>query len=441
MESFASTVFYAPRERGRRTPSAFLFHEGHTNCVCERAAGAPMLHKHWCRANAQYHSIKMPSAFWDLNDLVEFVHSLGFDAFFLGMPLYGANHEHKYGPPASKRLFSSKDHWWFLQHEQQGDHGLRYFLEPILRTIAFATAQGYTDLVMAGISGGGWATTLVAAMDPRIRTSFPVAGSLPCAFRDAAFNKFHWPGPPDKPADYEQSCHATTHATLPGRQAYQICNFTCLYLLSALEPGRAQVQILHEEDPCCFRAPQARQAAFLEYEGNIRAELRGDGRGDASGVFAVTADRSQQHVVGPLDRQILVAVLQHQAARQPWSVLPCDLLHRDYVVDPHCRTDKAIRFSPIAAVPAVAADMNNSRTAAPAKAVGRPLPDRVREHQQAVDVILQALRQTSAQPTLQDTEPTGPTWSIGGWLLSAAALLACAACLCSRRRVLRLIFN
>jgi hypothetical protein len=32
---------------------------------------------------------------------------------------------------------------------------------------------------MIGLSGGGWTTTLYAAIDPRVRLSFPVAGTLP----------------------------------------------------------------------------------------------------------------------------------------------------------------------------------------------------------------------------------------------------------------------
>jgi hypothetical protein len=32
---------------------------------------------------------------------------------------------------------------------------------------------------MLGLSGGGWSTTLAAAVDPRIQLSFPTAGSVP----------------------------------------------------------------------------------------------------------------------------------------------------------------------------------------------------------------------------------------------------------------------
>ena len=36
---------------------------------------------------------------------------------------------------------------------------------------------------MAGLSGGGWTTTLVGALDPRIDRLYPVSGSLPMHLR------------------------------------------------------------------------------------------------------------------------------------------------------------------------------------------------------------------------------------------------------------------
>ena len=65
----------------------------------------------------------------------------------------------------------------------------------------------------------------------------------------------------------------------PGRPAFGFCNYTCQYLLAGLEPGRFQVQVLHEFDTCCF-SPHGRHSRMREYERNIRAELAA---GDRSG--------------------------------------------------------------------------------------------------------------------------------------------------------------
>ena len=60
--------------------------------------------------------------------------------------------------------------------ELKGDHPLRYFLEPAYLTMNYAKAQGYDDVYMAGLSGGGWSTTFASAIDNRIKGSFPIAG-------------------------------------------------------------------------------------------------------------------------------------------------------------------------------------------------------------------------------------------------------------------------
>ena len=67
--------------------------------------------------------------------------------------------------------------------ELKGDHPLRYFIEPVVLTANWAVAQGYADINMAGLSGGGWTTTVAAAIDKRITASFPIAGSVPCSLR------------------------------------------------------------------------------------------------------------------------------------------------------------------------------------------------------------------------------------------------------------------
>jgi hypothetical protein len=100
--------------------------------------------------------------------------------------------------------------WWFLQWEEKGDFPLRYFLEPAVLTMNFAKAQGYQNVYMAGLSGGGWSTTFASAIDKRIQGSFPIAGSVPCAMRNplGEFPGQTWTGDDDE--DYEQSCMPST---------------------------------------------------------------------------------------------------------------------------------------------------------------------------------------------------------------------------------------
>jgi hypothetical protein len=288
-------------------------------------------------------------SWWDLYNVSTFFHSLGHDVFILSMPLKGVNLG-----PGSNATYLNSDHEWFRQWEEQGDAALRYFLEPAYLTVNFAEAAGYSEIYMAGLSGGGWSTTFAAAIDKRIDASFPIAGSLPCAMRNAESwdHPQRWTGDSDE--DFEQSCrpnstdHHPDHTgpgcqptakdpnppcndAKPGRQAFHFCNYTCQYLLAGLEEDRFQVQILHEYDTCCF-SPHARHDQLLQYEGNIRSELASDDRAGEGkhGWFTATADNHSKHEVCDQDKTIITAALaaKLKAGDASWNRLPCDIVHQ-----------------------------------------------------------------------------------------------------------------
>jgi hypothetical protein len=98
---------------------------------------------------------------------------------------------------------------------------LRFFIEPTIRII---NQFGATKVFMTGISGGGWTTTLVSAIDIRILVSAPTAGSLPFYVTNCA-------------RDFEQ--------LLPGLP--KNCDYTNLYVLGTTG-GRTQVQFLNSSD-------------------------------------------------------------------------------------------------------------------------------------------------------------------------------------------------
>ena len=121
---------------------------------------------------------------------------------------------------------------------------IKYFLEPVVRAVNYSKlVLGALDVSMIGLSGGGWTTTLSAAIDPRIRVSIPVAGSLPRYLRE--------PGGPcttvgDR-ADFEQN-----HPPL-----YAIADYLDLYILGSHGPSRGQLQVLNQYDSCCFNGVRA----------------------------------------------------------------------------------------------------------------------------------------------------------------------------------------
>jgi hypothetical protein len=123
----------------------------------------------------------------------------------------------------------------------------------------------YRAFHMIGLSGGGWTTTVYAAIDPTIRCSFPVAGTIPLYLRTGG-----------SVGDREQ-----IEPTF-----YGIAGYPDLYVLGAHGRGRRQVQILVRRDDCCFGQAQHDEKhcglpyaeAMREYEGRVGAALEKIGR-------------------------------------------------------------------------------------------------------------------------------------------------------------------
>src|SRR6185369_9016803 len=150
---------------------------------------------------------------------------------------------------------------------------IKYFLEPTaisLNHLKIRSRAGrfpsYRTFHMTGLSGGGWTTTLYAAIDPRIRCSFPVAGTIPLYLR--------------------------TRGSVGDREQFEptfygLAGYPDLYVLGAQGRGRKQVQILNRRDDCCFGEAQhdAKQfgvshaEAMRHYESEVRAALKETGKG------------------------------------------------------------------------------------------------------------------------------------------------------------------
>ncbi len=176
----------------------------------------------------------------------------------------------------------------FMPHERPGDctghhdamfqtpitgNAIKYFLEPTALSLNYLKRRSRADhfpkyraFHMTGLSGGGWTTTLYAAVDPTIRCSFPVAGSIPLYLRFRG-----------SIGDREQFDPAF----------YSIAGYPDLYVLGGEGRGRKQVQILVRRDDCCFgeaqHDPQAAGAGYVDamrqYERSVQAALKEIGAG------------------------------------------------------------------------------------------------------------------------------------------------------------------
>jgi hypothetical protein len=168
---------------------------------------------------------------------------------------------------------------------------LKFFLEPVAVSLN-ALQSKYKAIHMAGLSGGGWTTTVYAAIDTRIRTSFPVAGTIPLYLRSAG-----------SIGDKEQYLD----------EFYRLAGYPDLYFLGAL--GRKQIQILNRKDDCCFGEAQHSvaqtgldyEAAMRVYEKAVQEALGTKGR------FRLDIDDSApRHMISP---QAVQTMLRELAAR------------------------------------------------------------------------------------------------------------------------------
>ena len=166
---------------------------------------------------------------------------------------------------------------------------MRFFLEPTAVSLNYLKTRSTADhfpryraFHMTGLSGGGWATTVYAAIDPTIRLSFPVAGTIPLYLRSG--------GSVGDLEQYEPSF-------------YRLASYPDLYVLGAQGPGRGQVQILVRRDDCCFGEAQHDAAkagapyaeAMREYEGRVRAALKK--MGDEESFRLVIDEVAPSHMI------------------------------------------------------------------------------------------------------------------------------------------------
>jgi hypothetical protein len=120
----------------------------------------------------------------------------------------------------------------------------RLFFDPLFASLNWleTTNHRYTEVNMAGVSGGGWMSIVYPAIDPRVTNSIAVAGGFPTYLRFLPTeNTFRDIG------DWEQGYGPF----------YQIANFFELTLLGGLDKGRHQTLVYNAADPCCFSGYRA----------------------------------------------------------------------------------------------------------------------------------------------------------------------------------------
>jgi hypothetical protein len=193
------------------------------------------------------------------NDTILGLLEAGHQVLAFAMPMRGMN-THPY-PGRSHNQLAARD------------HPLGFFADPIVVALNWAQPKySYSRRFMVGISGGGWTTVLVGAIDQRIDASYPVSGSWPHYLRE----RHNYSG------DYEQDA---------------IPNYLELYLM-ATYPGRTHIQVFNVHDPCCF--PGLDPYGYLQYVAFHASKL--------GGHFGILMDfQNTEHSISP---EMLEAILE-----------------------------------------------------------------------------------------------------------------------------------
>lgn len=164
--------------------------------------------------------------------------------------------------------------------------GLRVFIAPVIRALNVLASE-YDRVAMVGLSGGGFTTHFCAALDERIDASYPVAGSIPSFMRVV-------PAPMTSFGDAEQLCR--THI--------EILNYEEMFV-AACSRGRKQLQILNDDDDCCFALDGAEWSDAIAYEAQAVAE----------GTWSFHSDlTSTRHEITAAARAMILADMEAIAA-------------------------------------------------------------------------------------------------------------------------------
>lgn len=103
-------------------------------------------------------------------------------------------------------------------------------------------SKNYSRTMMVGISGGGWYTTVLSALLPRVDASISFAGTVPLYLRGSVNNS----------GDWEQTAASIW-------QEYDYWHFYFLAAVRERGGRRTHIQAYNDEDPCCFQGASGRE--------------------------------------------------------------------------------------------------------------------------------------------------------------------------------------
>ncbi len=207
----------------------------------------------------------------------------GYDVIALAMPLLGKNNRPTVNIDGVGFIYLKNHEWMrFL------DRPLQFFMYPILAAVDYGLAMDrYRDISLVGLSGGGWSVTLYAALDPRVRHTYQVGGTMPFFLRSPVPDVYD-----GHVGDFEQNYPLLI----------QTANYLELYVLGAAGENRKEVQIINQ-----FDSVAAHGVKYQTYEKVVAEQVDAISLG---GSFKVYLDsENPEHTISSTSLECILATL------------------------------------------------------------------------------------------------------------------------------------
>jgi hypothetical protein len=231
---------------------------------------SPMSYKRivlWCRGHFSSELENSPNFYQNIEKTLSSQNKI----FLFSMPFMYPNDQFSYvGINQFVKIKIGPDHNQFslLSGSVLGSP-LKYFFQPELAILDKYVKRDEV-VAMTGLSGGGWTSTVLSSIEPRIKLTYAVAGSLPFSIRDGVEADL---------GDWEQ--------WLVG--IFPKYGYLDLYVLGTY-PGRTVVNVYNVADECCFSA----RTGYLEWAKDVTIKSE-----KLNGKFRVVLEDSSAHDFGP----------------------------------------------------------------------------------------------------------------------------------------------
>lgn len=174
-----------------------------------------------------------------------------------------------------------------------GFHPLSMFLSP-LKTYVDILKDRWpsSELYMTGLSGGGWTTTVYAALDQRIDAGFAVAGSIPFSIRNNM---------PQDHRDYETTLIA------------QFGDYSDLYVMATRKGNgyaRRHYLIYNVSDACCFASKHFDSLEIAQKLNQVIRKL--SAKDIAEPLIKVIDINNLHHSITPATAKIIVEAIKER---------------------------------------------------------------------------------------------------------------------------------